>query len=200
MRNDASLDFASLRTPVPDLAALERVTVAIRHDVKPAAVQAYEDWLRKVIPVAARFPGHLGVNVIRPAVGGTAYAITLRFASLPLAQVWLASSARKQLLDEASVYLSNGENVRTVDGLEFWFDTPAASPRVKRYKQFLLAISAIFPLTFVVQWTLSDLLDRVPLLQQPLVHRFVLTAVMVALMTYVVMPRFSKLAGHWLYR
>ena len=87
-----------------------------------------------------------------------------------------------------------------MDGLEFWFDPPAASPRVKRYKQFLLALAAIFPLTFVVQWTLGDLIDRVPLLQQPLVHRFVLTAVMVALMTYVVMPRFSKLAGRWLYR
>jgi len=30
--------------------------------------------------------------------------------------------------------------------------------------------------------------------------RFVVTAIMVALMTYVVMPRYSKLARRWLYR
>ena len=200
MRTNASLESCSPEVELRAPLAQETVTAVIRHNVKLDARGSYEDWLRRIIPVAASFPGHLGVNVIRPASGVTAYAVTLRFVSLPSAQRWLESSARKQLLDEASAFLVDAESIQTVAGLEFWFDAPPGPPRVRKYKQFMLAMSAIFPLTFIVQWSLGDLIDQVPMLRHPVAHRFVLTAIMVALMTYVVMPRYSQLAGRWLYR
>ena len=37
----------------------DTVTAVIQQTVKPEAIERYEQWLRKVMPIAARFPGHL---------------------------------------------------------------------------------------------------------------------------------------------
>ena len=71
-----------------ELPRSDTVTAVIRQTVKPGAVAAYEQWLKKVIPIAARFPGHRGVNVIHPAAGARQYTITIRFDSLAHAQDW----------------------------------------------------------------------------------------------------------------
>ena len=44
------------------LPGAETVTAVIQQTVRREAVAAYEQWLKKVVPIAARFPGHRGVN------------------------------------------------------------------------------------------------------------------------------------------
>jgi uncharacterized protein len=49
----------------------------IRHRLKkakPILIQ-YENWLKKVVPIAANFPGHLGVQIARPPDGHNEYLI-----------------------------------------------------------------------------------------------------------------------------
>lgn len=191
----ATLDEIVKREPPrPDT-----VTAVIRQIVKPDATAQYEQWLRRVMPVAARFPGHRGVNVIHPGAGTRQYTIIIRFDSLAHAQDWFGSDARRQLVDGAASFLDEDESVETRTGLEFWFHPPAGQKPAKRYKQFLLTLSVIYPLTMLVPAALCSLFDRVTPMQNHFVEHFIASAAIVGLMVYVIMPRYTRLMSRWLY-
>ena len=116
------------------------------------------------------------------------------------AEDWFRSDVRRQLVDEVEPLLERAEKVDTVTGLEFWFMPPAGQKPPKPYKQFLLALSVIYPLTLIVPWALRPLLERVPVLQYRLIDHLIVAAIIVGLMTYIVMPRYTRLMAKWLYR
>jgi len=182
--------------PQPDM-----VTIVIQHDIRAGAHAEYEQWLKHIVPLAAAAPGHRGVNVIKPPEGGDRYTVTLRFDTVEYAQQWLGSQTRRELIEQVQPMLSQDEQVDTVTGLEFWF-TPPPGPmpkRAKPYKQFLLTLSVIYPLTLILPWILAPLFDAAPVLHYQLLSRLIVAAIIVGLMTYVIMPRYSKLAQKWLY-
>jgi antibiotic biosynthesis monooxygenase (ABM) superfamily enzyme len=190
-------DIAARELPAPDM-----VTVVIQHDVVPASVAAYEQWLARIIPVAARFPGHRGVSVMRPPAGSSRYTVTLRFDTLEHAEDWLRSTARRELVHEIETLLDRAEKVDTVTGIEFWFAPPPTAPQLRPppYKQFLLTLSVIYPLTMLVPWALRPLHGLLPVLRYAWIDRLLIATVIVGLMTYVVMPRYTRLVARWLYR
>lgn len=192
----ASLDEIAGRA-VP---GAETVTAVIQQTVRRECVADYEQWLKKVVPIAARFPGHRGVNVIHPAAGGLQYTVTIRFDSLAHAQDWFGSTARRELVAEVAPLLDADEKVETRTGLEFWFHPPAGQPPARRYKQFLLTLSVIYPLTIAVPAVLHRLLAPVPVVSGYWLEHLVASAVLVGLMVYVVMPRYTRLMARWLYR
>ena len=177
----------------------DRVTAVIHHDVQPGMAARYEQWLKKIIPVAAAFPGHLGVSILRPAAGTGSYVVTLRFDAMRAAQHWFDSGERARLMEEVQPLLADEENVETRTGIEFWFDAPEQR-RAPAWKQFMLTLSVILPLTMIVPWVLSLLVPFAPLLGRYLVSHVLVAALIVALMTYVIMPRLTRLAAGWLYR
>jgi antibiotic biosynthesis monooxygenase (ABM) superfamily enzyme len=194
LRTASLSDIAARDPPRPDM-----VTAVIQHEVKPGAGPQYEQWLKRIIPFAARFPGHRGVNVMRPPAGANSYTVTIRFDTLEHAEDWFGSDVRRQLVEEVEPLLERAEEVDTVTGLEFWFMPPAGQKHPKPYKQFLLALSVIYPLTLIVPWALRPLLERVPVLQYRLIDHLIVAAIIVGLMTYVVMPRYTRLVAKWLY-
>jgi uncharacterized protein len=196
LRSASLSDIAARELPQPDM-----VTLVIQHQPRPDAHEAYEQWLKRIIPVAARFPGHRGVNVIRPPEGGHGYTVTIRFDALAQAEDWLRSDARRQLVAEVEPLLSRAETLDTVTGLEFWF-APAAGPsrRARPWKQFLITLSVIYPLTLLLPWALQPLFDATALHQLHLLQHLVVTAIVVGLITYVVMPRYVRWVANWLYR
>ncbi|SFP60761.1 hypothetical protein SAMN05216567_107255 [Variovorax sp. OK605] len=178
----------------------ETVTAVIQQTVRRESVAAYEQWLKKVVPIASRFPGHRGVNVIHPAAGGLQYTVTIRFDSLAHAQDWFSSEARRQLVEEVAPLLDADEKVETRSGLEFWFHPPAGQPPAKRYKQFLLTVSVIYPLTILVPALLHRLLAPVPVVSTYWLEHLVASVAIVGLMVYVIMPRYTRLMARWLYK
>lgn len=184
-------------SPIPDM-----VTIVIRHQVRSGAQADYEQWLKRIIPAAASFPGHRGVNVITPSEGASAggYTVTLRFDTLQQAQHWLASPVRSELVREVLPLLERSEEIDTVTGMEFWFTPPSATKRARPYKQFLMTLSVIYPLTLVLPWMLAPLLERIPALQHQALGKLLVAALIVGLMTYVVMPRYTRLVHKWLFR
>jgi antibiotic biosynthesis monooxygenase (ABM) superfamily enzyme len=76
---------------------------------------------------------------------------------------------------------------------------PTAAPPPKRYKQFLLTLSAIFPLTIVVPWLLGPLLGRGGTIAF-VGGKLVVATAIVGLMVYVIMPRYTRVVANWLYR
>jgi uncharacterized protein len=179
----------------------EVVTSVIQHQVKAGTGASYEAWLREITPAAQRFPGHLGVDILRPPEGTGLYTMVARFDTLEHLQGWLASETRQRLIAEVEPLLVHGDQVDIKTGLEFWFTPPSpGQPHPPPYKQFLLTLSVIFPLTLLVPWALQPLFQVVPSIALPGVRHFASDAVIVGLLTYVIMPHYTRLMAGWLYR
>jgi uncharacterized protein len=179
----------------------EVVTSVIHHQVKAGAEASYEAWVREITPAAQRFPGHLGVDILQPPQGAGLYTIVLRFDTLEHLQGWLASETRQGLIAQVEPLLVHGDPVDIKTGLEFWFTPPQPGQQhPPPYKQFLLTLSVIFPLTLLVPWALQPLFKVVPIIGLPGVRHFASVAVIVGLMTYVIMPHYTRLVADWLYR
>jgi uncharacterized protein len=177
------------------------VTSVIRHTVKAGSESRYEAWLKEVTPIAQTFPGHRGVNFIRPPKGSRSYTTVLHFDTIEHLEGWLSSDARKRLLAKIEPYLEGGDQVENTTGLEFWFTPPDSEQKqVKRYKQFLVTWSVIFPLTIFVPWVLHPVFQTIPFLGLPAISNLIVAGMIVGLLMYVIMPPYTRLVATWLYR
>ncbi len=177
------------------------VTLLIQHQVKSGAEPQYEMWLNKIVPAAQRFIGHLGVNIIRPAGGSGTYTIVLRFDTYEHLQDWVGSAARKGFIEQIEPILVAGDQVDIKTGLEFWFTPPTVGQKhAKPFKQFLVTLSVIFPLTLIVPMLWKPVFHTLPWLSLSVPRNFVIAVTIVFLVVYIIMPRYTRLIAKWLYR
>lgn len=187
-------------TAVEDDASGDTVTTIISHEVLPGAESRYESWLTEAREASMKFAGYLSTDVIRPVPGKRNYTVIIRFATFDQLSAWIDSSERRLLLERMAPFLPKGDKYETRTGLEFWF-TPTASKtkHPKPWKQWLITWSAIFPLTVVVPLILAPLYVSFPTLGALLPSRALNAAVVVLMMVYVIMPRYTKLVSRWLF-
>jgi uncharacterized protein len=175
------------------------VTSVIRHKVKNGHQDDYEKWLREIVPAAATFPGHRGVNVIRPAPGETNYAVVLHFNSIDNLRAWLDSEERRRLIAKVLPNLVGDDDVEITTGLEYWFTPPSSKRFARPYKQFLVTLSVIYPLTLLTPTLLNPIFALLTVELPAYVRQFFIDAVIVSSLTYVIMPRYVRLIANWLY-
>jgi antibiotic biosynthesis monooxygenase (ABM) superfamily enzyme len=175
------------------------VTTVIQQRPKPDATSRYEGWLKEITPAAQQFTGHRGVNVIRPHGGLDAYTIVLHFDTISNLHKWLSSDVRQRLIAKIQPYLRAEEDVEIKTGLEFWFTPPAGGRHAKPYKQFLVTLSAIFPLTVIIPWLLQPVFAWLPVLALPIISQLAVGVIIVGLMTWAIMPTYTRLVSRWLY-
>lgn len=184
----------------PSAAIDDAVTTVIVQRPHRNHVGAYENWLKEIVPVAQGFTGHRGVNIIRPHGHATDYTIILHFDSEAHLRGWLESDVRRALIEKVRPFLATEEEIDITTGLEFWFTPQDAKKNVPAYKQFLITLSAIFPLTIIVPWLMNPFFSAMPVLAGPVVRPFIVAGIIVALMTFVIMPRYVRFVSAWLYR
>ncbi len=176
-------------------------SAVITHRVSAAQQPAYEQWLEEISPVCRASAGMLDWHLIRPIAGYTdTYTVVIRYDSEQHLKQWMSSDIRQQLIAKVEKLLNAKDSYQIKSGLDFWFvaDTGKVLLPV-RWKQFLLTWSAIFPLVSGVSLLMIPLMDQAGLPQNRLLHTFLITGVVVALMVYLVMPRYTKLVRNWLY-
>ena len=86
-------------------------------------------------------------------------------------------------------------------GIDYWFSPPEkkiAAP--KRWKQWLMTASIIWPMTLIMPRVLRPVLDPLPLMDTVLSGQLIIVLVMVYLVVYQIMPRYSRLLEKWLFR
>jgi uncharacterized protein len=174
------------------------VTTTVTRRVKPGHEPFYESFLEGIIADAARFPGHLGVEVFRPATASTGeYRVVYRFDTRKHLDAWLHSDERAAWLERAEPHVVGPMRMQVLTGLETWFTLPdrPGMPPPPPYKMALLTWVTIFPLITIVVIVLEPLLERLALVPRLAVT----TAVTVPIMTWVVMPRVTRLLRGWLY-
>ncbi|MCW6054016.1 antibiotic biosynthesis monooxygenase [Microcoleus sp. A2-C5] len=174
------------------------VTAAISHLVKPGREQEYEQWLHDVSGVAQQFDGHCGVSFIRPHDSShPEYAIVLKFDCYKHLKEWMDSPVRQRWIDKVQPLVQQDQNVEILTGLETWFTLPGKLVQhpPKRYKMAILTGLAVFVVVQLLGALLAPALTVLP----PLVRSFVLTLLTVFCLTYLVMPRVTRLFYRWLY-
>jgi uncharacterized protein len=173
------------------------VTTTVTRSVRPGHETAYEEFLEGIVGAAGRFPGYLGVEVFRPGAGGGEYRTVYRFDSSENLRRWLDSDERATWLERAEPHAIGPMRTQFLTGLESWFTLPGrpGTPSPPPYKMALVTWITIFPLITGLVVALEPLLEDLPLV----LRLGITTAVAVPLMTWVVMPRVTRLLRGWLY-
>lgn len=185
----------------PTLDHEQTATVVISHHVKEGFKSNYEAWLKEIMPISKSYPGHLGVGIVHPVAGATVtYTVIIRFDTRKNLLTWMKSDDRKKLIEKVQPYLIDDDKFFVSSGLDFWFTPEGAKAKLPiKWKQFLITWSAIFPLVL----TMSALIDWLTTsLQIDLTHELKvlsITLLVVLMMVYVVMPRYTKLVHKWLF-
>jgi uncharacterized protein len=175
------------------------VTTMVTRKVKPGHEAFYELFLEGIIAAASRFPGHLGVEVFRPESGsGGEYRIVYRFDTGEHLRAWRESDEHAAWLERAEPHVVGPMRTQFLTGLESWFTLPGqpAIPPPPRYKMALLTWIVIFPLITLTVVVLGPMIEGLALVPRLAVT----TAVTVPIMTWLAMPRVTRLLRGWLYR
>jgi antibiotic biosynthesis monooxygenase (ABM) superfamily enzyme len=173
------------------------VTAVASRRVKPGKEQEFEEWVAGILGAVEEFPGYLGSNVIKPRDDDDdEFQIVFKFDHASNLERWEGSEERHAWLRQVQP-LVHEENVRVLTGLETWFTLPSrpGEPAPPRYKMAVMTWIAVFPLATAIFAVTQPLLGGLPVVLRTLVF----TLVMVTTMTYVVMPRMTRLFSFWLY-
>jgi antibiotic biosynthesis monooxygenase (ABM) superfamily enzyme len=188
-------------TAVGTAPADESVTLLIQQHVRADAVARYEEWLRVISATAARYPGHQGVHIIRPPKGSTEYSIIIRFATLADAERWTNSADRQRLLADIADAFEQEDRFHIQPGIEFWFTPPSpAHKQPSAWKQWLITTSVIWPLTMLIPPLFKPLFAAVPVLGYWGISHALIAATIVALVVFLIMPRYVRAVSGWLFR
>ena len=174
------------------------VTKIVDRIPRPGMTDQLEQAIRDMTAGALRFPGHLGVSVLRPALPvQPGFRVEHRFDTCEHLRAWEESEAHARLAAVADRF-TQGEPRRTVlSGLETWFTLPGhptATPPSRAKITFMTWIG-IFPLVYIFGTLFSFILPQ----DFPIILRAALvTGLVVPAMSYVVGPALTRLFHKWL--
>jgi antibiotic biosynthesis monooxygenase (ABM) superfamily enzyme len=174
------------------------VTTTVTRRVKPGHEVLYEQFLEGIIEAATQFPGHSGVEVFRPQSASEGdYRVVYRFDTAEHLRAWLESEEHAAWLERAEPHVIGPMHTQFLTGLESWFTLPGrpGTAPPPPHKMALLTWVTIFPVITLVVVVLEPLLEELSLIPRLAAT----TAITVPIMTWLVMPRVTRLLRGWLY-
>ena len=185
---DASAGTASALSDEP-------VTMTVERRVAPGREQEFEDWARGALAAAARASGFLGGGLLRPGSTGREWHLVYRFATSQALAAWESSAERRRWLTRLPE-LAEETGKHRVTGLETWFELPGrTAPAPPRWKMALVTWLGVVPLATFFGLVVAPLIAGFP---TPL-RVLVLPSIFVPTMTWLIMPRMTRLFSRWLY-
>lgn len=177
------------------------VTFIITHRILAGKEGEYEAWVKEIGDACKKYEGHLGSNIIRPTKTHNTYTVIIRFNHYENLKKWVESDTRRHYIDNIAPALEQGDQYEIKTGIDFWFTPLEAKQKIPtRFKQYLVTLSAIYPLTLVVPFALSPILGNVQIFSTIFLSKLLVATVMVWLMTYVIMPPYTRSISKWLYK
>lgn len=179
----------------------EGATVVITHRVGEGKQADYESWLDEIAPLCRASLGHLDWHIIRPISGLTeTYTVIIRFDTRAHLQDWMESPVRAGLIEKVRPLLVTGDDFYVSSGLDFWFTPAGAKAKLPvRWKQYLVTWSAIYPLVLGVPLVVTPVLRHLGIPNNSFLTTLAVTGVVVFLMVYIIMPRYTRLINRWLF-
>jgi hypothetical protein len=177
-------------------------SVVITHHILEGKQAEYEKWLDLIGPVVRHSTGNIDWQIIRPIPNLTySYTVVIRFDTIENLKHWMYSEERKELINKATPLFTKDDHYDIKTGLDFLFTSDDNAIKVPvRWKQYLATWSAIYVLSNLVSPLILPLLRGLHLPGNRFVDSFFVSALIVFLMIYLVMPNYTKLIKKWLYR
>lgn len=173
-------------------------TVVVSRQVRIGKESEFERLSTEMTNAATDFPGHLGATMFRPSSPeDPEYRIIFKFEDENRLSAWLNSNVRKAYLEQIDALLIEPSKFETLPGLATWFTLPGrvSVKPPQKYKMAIVSWIGLFPIVAGIFWLFGKQLESIPLL--PRVG--LVTALVMVLMTWVAMPRLTKLFAPWLY-
>ena len=175
----------------------ETVTVVVTRKVKRGRESAYEDWLGRLLEDSKSMKGYLGATIQKPAPGSTEYTSIFRFDTVDNLRKFEESELHAKYLREVVDYVEADAIWKKFTGLDFWFSPPkgAVIPQPSRFRISLVTIAIVFGLVLSIGQMIAMIATEVPVY----IRLFVTISIVIPLMTYVIMPRVTRLLAKWIY-
>ncbi|WP_338354735.1 antibiotic biosynthesis monooxygenase [uncultured Marinobacter sp.] len=174
------------------------LTVVVSRRVRKGQQEAFEALSSQMTERASRFPGYLGTAMFRPASpDDPEYRIVFKFRDRETLIAWEESEERAELLEQIESLLVQPSEREVTSGIVTWFTLPGQNPvqPPPKWKMTIVSWLALYPAVTLVFVIFGDLLAKVPLL----LRTMIVTIVVMALMSYVLMPRMTKWFAFWLF-
>jgi uncharacterized protein len=172
------------------------ITAVISSRVKPGCMDDYRRVHAEIGAVMRTTEGFLRSELFE-AVDGlqTDTVVVFSFDSRVHLDAWLQSGTRQALIARFDPLIEGLRHLNVVGGFAGWFSTADAQP-VKRWKQTIAVLCGLFPTALVIAIVRARVAPHLPLL--PAV--FAGNVVGSIAMSYVVMPRVTRVLSSWLGR
>ncbi len=188
-------DVAPTPHPVPDpdrTSTPGSVTRIARRRALPGHEGDYEVLVREMFRAMSRHPGFLAADLLPPAAPGEDYQVVVNFGSEEALARWDASADRAEIHARMREHVEGEPEHRRLSGLEAWFE-PAVVPATMhppRHRMALVTWLGIWPTASLFLWALAPRLAAlgIPFLLLTLVN----TGLITVTMTYLVMPRLTR--------
>ena len=185
----------TLTSPLSGVSVQAPVKVVFERRVRPGADAAFRQWSERFVQTASRYPGHEGASVLAVPNSESQFVL-VRFASSADLERWQGSDEYASLIREADTLGPAGQYAETRTGLETWFtlpDQPAPAAPPPAWKMAIVTWVALLPMVIALAYIFA------PFRLAFLVEVSLSTAIPVAMLTWVIMPRLTRLLYRWLY-
>jgi antibiotic biosynthesis monooxygenase (ABM) superfamily enzyme len=176
----------------------EPVTVVFSQRIASGNDAAFVKLHQNVVERLGAFEGFLGSDLFPPVEGvQDEYVIVASFASRHDLDRWLDSAERRAWLDRVERLIEGDRIMNVVGGFGGWFPAhPALPGGPKRWKQAVAVLIALFPTVLVITVIRNAIAPDMNLVLSILVGNII----SVAILSFLLMPRLTKLMAPWLRR
>ena len=173
----------------------EPTTVIIERTVTTGHEDDFRELAEAITDAARQHPGFLGWGLLRNAPDSRDWNVVYRFDTTEHLDTWESSPDRTRLLASGADFMRTVSE-RRIQELDEWSEPPAASTGPPpRWKTFLMTAAVILILQLTITFGLTPVIGTWPLVARSMA----VVLPVVAVMTWIVMPRLSKLLARWLY-
>lgn len=174
------------------------VTIVVRRRTRPGCEADFEQAMREFIAFALASPGNLGIHVIRSEQAHPReYTVVDRFADADSRRAFTAREAYREWMLRLRELTVADPLIEEMHGLSGWFALPdqPTAPHPPEWKMALITFVGVYPLTSLLPPLFASRLSA----WHPLVQNLLVTGIIVALLTWVVMPALTRLFRRWLF-
>jgi len=173
------------------------VSTVIAYHVRPAKIHQFSRWRQRILKACRAAPGFkFSESFDTFGENDPIFVAIICFDSAKSHEDWLKSPIRLELLKEVHHYVVDTQIRRLGTGFEGWFGRTLGSqvtPPIK-WRQALVILSALYPVISTLKHLLGPIFDVLPYS----VAFLVLLTVDVAILTWIIMPQFTRVMGFWL--
>jgi antibiotic biosynthesis monooxygenase (ABM) superfamily enzyme len=177
------------------MSSSEPVTVLFSRTAKAGKEKEYEAWNQELIRLSEQQPGHVATSVV--ADGDGRYFTLQQFESHAALQAWLASESRHQRLSHLNELTIDSPEPAEMTGMESWFRLPGhtGTGHIPRWKMAVVTFLIVYCFVLLMNLTISPHIVGLPLY----IRGAIFPIISVPLMTYIILPRATKVFRRWLY-